>query len=157
MVDDDFLRDDADPDNPPHRAEAPFGMASIVMCSVSFSFHCLFSYILLVGFVLLPNSESDQYHFTGTTMSFSFSGNNGMASGTVVHWRCQPNRLVWRRFSEFLFFHEWERNEHVIPSGSKSTGNVQTVFANLGFFFCISFTDSIRRTTWLSRIITSVS
>ena len=68
-------------------------------------------------------------------MSFSFSGNNGMASGTVVHWKCHPNRLVWRWFSEFLFFHEWEWNEHVISSGSESTGNVQTVFANLGFIF----------------------
>ena len=57
MVDDDFLRDDADPDDPPHRAEALFGMELIVMCSVFFSFHCLFSHTLRVGYVCCHTSS----------------------------------------------------------------------------------------------------
>lgn len=43
MVDDGFLRDDADSDDPPYCAEALFGMGSIVMCSVFFSICCFFS------------------------------------------------------------------------------------------------------------------
>ena len=67
-------------------------------------------------------------------MSFSFSGNNGMASGKVVVSWNHRDRIIWRRFSEFLFFNEWEWDEQCGARSDESAGNVQTVFSDLRLF-----------------------